>query len=53
MRAEQSPGTTADDWLIALLSAACTFLVRMVFDSEDGGDTFLRNVSSYADYTAL
>jgi hypothetical protein len=25
----------------------------MIFDPEDGVDTFLRNVSSYTDYTAL
>jgi hypothetical protein len=29
------------------------FLARLIFDPEDWGDTFLRNVSSYTDYTAL
>jgi hypothetical protein len=29
------------------------FLARLIFDHEDGGDTFLRNVGSYTDYTAL
>jgi hypothetical protein len=29
------------------------FLARLIFDPEDGGDTFLRNVGSYTDYTAL
>jgi hypothetical protein len=26
---------------------------RLIFDPEDGNDPFLRNVDSYADYTAL
>jgi hypothetical protein len=30
-------------WVVALL----------IFDPEDGGNTFLRNVGSYADYTVL
>jgi hypothetical protein len=25
----------------------------VIFDPEDGGDTFLRNVGSFTDYTAL
>jgi hypothetical protein len=25
------------------------FLVRLIFDPEDGGDTFLQNVNSYTD----
>jgi hypothetical protein len=25
----------------------------LIFDPEDGGDTFLRNVGSYTDYTVL
>jgi hypothetical protein len=29
------------------------FLARLIFDLEDGGDKFLRNVSLHADYTAL
>jgi hypothetical protein len=35
--------------------ATCSrlFLARLIFDPEDGGDTFLRNVGSYTDYTAL
>jgi hypothetical protein len=28
-------------------------LVRLIFDPEDGADTFLRNVGSHTDYTAL
>jgi hypothetical protein len=28
-------------------------LARLIFDLEDGGDTFLRNVGSYTDYMAL
>jgi hypothetical protein len=27
--------------------------MKMIFDHEVGGDTFLRNVGSYTDYTAL
>jgi hypothetical protein len=27
------------------------FIVRLIFDPEDGSDTFLKNVGSYADYT--
>jgi hypothetical protein len=35
--------------------ATCSrwFLARLIFNSEDGGDTFLRNVGSYTYYTAL
>jgi hypothetical protein len=29
------------------------FLVRLIFDPEDLGDMFLRNVCSHTDYTAL
>jgi hypothetical protein len=29
------------------------YLVRLIFDPEDGGDTLLRNAGSYTDYTAL
>jgi hypothetical protein len=29
------------------------FLARLIFDPEDADDTFLRNVDSHADYTAL
>jgi hypothetical protein len=29
------------------------FLARLIFDPEDGGDIFLRNVGSYTDYTVL
>jgi hypothetical protein len=28
-------------------------LARLIFDSENGGDTFLLNVGSYGGYTAL
>jgi hypothetical protein len=28
-------------------------LARLIFDPEDGDDTFLRKVGSYTDYTAL
>jgi hypothetical protein len=28
------------------------FLTLLIFDPEDGSDTFLRNVCSYTDYTA-
>jgi hypothetical protein len=34
------------------LMLAVWFLTRLIFDLEDGGDTFLRNVGSYTDYTA-
>jgi hypothetical protein len=29
------------------------FLARMIFDYDDGGDTFFRNVGSHTDYKAL
>jgi hypothetical protein len=29
------------------------FPARLIFDPEDGGETFLRNVGSYTDYTVL
>jgi hypothetical protein len=29
------------------------FLVRLIFDPEDGDDTFLRNVGSCIDYTKM
>jgi hypothetical protein len=29
------------------------FLVRLIFDPEDRGDIFRRNVDSYTDYTVL
>jgi hypothetical protein len=29
------------------------FPARLIFDPEAGGDTFLRNVGSYTDYTAV
>jgi hypothetical protein len=29
------------------------FLIRLIFDHEDGGDMFLRNVGSYTDYRTL
>jgi hypothetical protein len=29
------------------------FLVQLIFDLEDGGDTFLRNIGSHTEYTAL
>jgi hypothetical protein len=38
-------------WLGHLLSR--WFLTRLIFGPEDGGDTFLRNVGSYTDYTVL
>jgi hypothetical protein len=28
---------------------ACWFFAHLIFDSEDGGDTFFWNVCSYAD----
>jgi hypothetical protein len=31
----------------------CLLLARLIFDHECVGDTFLRNVGSYMDYTAL
>jgi hypothetical protein len=35
--------------------ATCSrwFLGRLIFDPEDGDDTFFRNVGSYTDYTVL
>jgi hypothetical protein len=32
---------------------ACWVLARLIFDPENGGDTFLRNVCLYAVYTML
>jgi hypothetical protein len=48
-------------WDIALCSLYMSWLgylpslvsCSLIFDPEDGGDTFLRNVGSYMDYTAL
>lgn len=38
-------------YLLSLLLAACRFLAYIIFDPEDGGNIFLRNVSSLlADY---
>jgi hypothetical protein len=33
-----------------LLPATRWFLARLIFDPEDGGDAFLRNVGSHTDY---
>jgi hypothetical protein len=33
--------------------AARLFLTRLIFDPENGGDTFLRNVGSNTNYTAV
>jgi hypothetical protein len=33
--------------------AALWFFARLIFDPEDGSDTFLRNVGSHTHYTAL
>jgi hypothetical protein len=35
--------------------ATCSrwFLIRLIFNPENGGDTFLRNVGSYTGYTTL
>jgi hypothetical protein len=33
--------------------AARWFLAGLIFDPEDGGDTFHRNVGPHTDYTAL
>jgi hypothetical protein len=30
-----------------------SFLLWLIFDPENGGDTFFRNVGSFMDYTAL
>jgi hypothetical protein len=38
---------------VCLTTCSRWFLARLIFDPEDGGDTFLRNVGSYTDYTAL
>jgi hypothetical protein len=43
LRRDISEATPPARWLLALL----------IFDLEDGGDTFLRNVGSHTDYTAL
>jgi hypothetical protein len=43
-------------WLMAYsacLPAACWFLAQLILDPDDGSDTFLWNVSSHTDYTAL
>jgi hypothetical protein len=34
-------------------TCSCWFLARLIFNPEDGGDMFLRNISSYMDYMAL
>jgi hypothetical protein len=39
--------------LFSVSPVARWFLARLIFDTEDGGDTFLRNVISHTDYTAL
>jgi hypothetical protein len=39
--------------MILNYNAICLFRVRLIFDPEDGSDTFLRNVGSDMDYTAL
>jgi hypothetical protein len=41
------------DSLFYLATCSLWFLARLIFDPEDGGDTFLRSVGSYTDYTAL
>jgi hypothetical protein len=33
--------------------ATARFLARLIFYPEDGGDTFLRNISLHTEYTAL
>jgi hypothetical protein len=36
-----------------LVPVAPYFLARLIFEPENGGDTFLRNVCSHMDYTAI
>jgi hypothetical protein len=46
--------STADEesfTLLCQLPASTLFLARLIFDHEDGGDTFLRNVGPYTNYT--
>jgi hypothetical protein len=38
-------------WFLVICSGL--FLAWLIFDPEDGGDTFHRNVRPYTDYTAL
>jgi hypothetical protein len=45
--------TSAEQGTMVWLFLASWFLARMIFDPEDGGDTFLRNVCSHTDYTAV
>jgi hypothetical protein len=45
------PDTILQQKILVLL--ARWFLARMIFDTEDGGDTFLRNGGSPTDYTVL
>jgi hypothetical protein len=39
------------EWTFQRMAAVCLFLAQQISDPEDGGDTFLRNVSSHMDYT--
>jgi hypothetical protein len=41
------------DCPFCLATCSCWFLAQLIFDPENGGDTFLWNVGSYLDYTAL
>jgi hypothetical protein len=38
---------------VVMNAVNCSTLIFWLSDSEDGGDTFLRNVGSHIDYTAL
>jgi hypothetical protein len=37
-------------FLVENRPASYCFLARLIFDTEDEGDTFLRNVGSHTDY---
>jgi hypothetical protein len=48
-----SYGIFCDNQNSTLPHATRWFLLRQILESENGGDTFLRNVVSHTDYTAL
>lgn len=42
-----------DIFIIFIVRAGGWFLALLILDPEDEGDTFLRNVGLYTDYTSL